>query len=209
MFKKQPSPYDHVDTNWLANMIVSPEYSPDTRQGALSSLAARKPNERRDVLHTVILNVIQNPNRYDPAIIGSTIDLLATDPDVEATTTMLRLLPAMLNSIYQAHLPYKDFRDDFYMALLTRRRDEDKDAWTAALETFNLDLWVAMVLDQAARPIARYLNPLKRIDEYPKRDRRNALKTIVKEGENYGTVESVIKVARQMMRGRSYDEVSF
>lgn len=190
-------------------MIVAPEYSPDTRQGALSSLAGRKPDERREVLYSVILNVIHTPNRYDPSIVGSTIDLLATDPDAEATETMLKLLPAMLGSIYQPSLPFKEFRDDYYMALLTRRRDEDKSAWQDALSMLNLDLWVAMVLDPAAKPIARYLNPLKRIDDYPKKERKNALKVIVKEGENYGAAESVLKVARQMLRGRSYDEVSF
>ncbi len=140
------------------------------------------PAGRRSHLLSLLRSMVEAKRQYDPEVMISVVDLLATDPDPEATKALLNALPNVARAARSGSKQNTAFRGYFYSALMTRRRDVDRDAWKAAVATFDFDTLIGLLLDPAAAPVAAQLKPFKRIDRLPRRERSAALRSLIWEG---------------------------
>ncbi|GAB4481189.1 MAG: hypothetical protein Kow00124_28670 [Anaerolineae bacterium] len=182
-------------------MLLSRSYAPEVQRGALSGLRKVRPDIRRRRLIKVLHHYIQQPQGYDPDVMICAVDLLATDPSVEATAALLELLPSLAQSALRRRGISEDFRAYYYNALMTRRRAEDRASWRDYLLEFGWDTWVGLVLDPAAAPLEDSLHPLRQIDRLPRAQRGQALRAIIGRGLVRGAPQKVLQAVRLMLRG--------
>src|SRR5687767_10168481 len=90
------SNYDSLDTPTLTSLLLNADQAPEVHRGALSALARRSVYQRSATILTILRSVLTHPDRYDQDVMMSLIDILATDPNSEATAAMLEVLPEML-----------------------------------------------------------------------------------------------------------------
>lgn len=169
--------YDTLDSLTLVNLLLNPAQRPEVHKGAISALSRRPPSHRTAQLLRVLKAVIENPKRYDLDIMMATIDILATDPDAKATEAMIEMMPAVLKA-GQTHTGLtNEFREYFFQALITRRREDDLEVWREEVPRFDADTLVAMINDPAAAPL-KTLDPLKLITRLPSSERSKALRSV-------------------------------
>ncbi len=167
--------YDGLDSQTLSNLLLNPAQRPEVHRMALSALSRRPSYDRTKRLLEVLRNVIETPDRFDQQVMMATIDILATDPSAEATQAMLHMLPGVLLSASRGKAGLnQEFREYFYEALVTRRREEDVAIWREELPKLDSEALVAMLFDPAARPLNR-LEPLRLITRLPPAKRQDAL----------------------------------
>ncbi len=195
------SVYKAPDVEWLTSMLLSRSYAPEVQRGALSGLRKVRPDIRRRRLIKVLHHYIDQPHGYDPDVMIGAVDLLATDPSVEATAALLELLPLLAQSILRRRGVPEDFRAYYYSALMTRRRDEDRFTWRDYLLEFGWETWAGLVLDPAAAPLEQILHPLGQIDRLPRAERHQALRAIMRRGIMQGAPRQVLQAIRLMLRG--------
>src|SRR5689334_15786347 len=128
--------YDGLDSQTLSNLLTNPGQRPDIHRAALSALSRRQPIERTRRLLGVLEAVISQPNQYDQHVMTAAIDILATDPDPEATEAMLRMLPKVIRADRESGLT-DEFREYFCEALITRRREDDMTVWRSTIPDFS------------------------------------------------------------------------
>ncbi len=163
--------YDLLDTPTLTNILLNPDQTPDIHRAALSALSRRDPYQRTPRLIEILKAVLKHPERFDQDVMMGVIDILATDPDPDATYAMIELLPVMLERTLDGKDPLKpEFREYFYTALITRQREEDLDVWRDMLPRLEPRTLIAALLDPAAGPL-QALEPITLMDrlEEPKR----------------------------------------
>jgi hypothetical protein len=107
----------------------------------------------------------------------ATIDVLATDPDSKATEALIEMMPAVLNAAEMDTGLSDEFREYFYQALITRRREDDLEVWREEVPRLKPDTLVAMLYDPAAVPL-NSLDPVKLITRLPASQRNQALQKI-------------------------------
>jgi len=196
------NPYAAVDLYTLTNILMSPGNRPDVYRDVLSAFARVHPDDRRTRLGQILLRVVEHAGRYDLDVMTAVIDLLATDPDPKATATMLEAVPVMLQAGADRDTLVSDgFREYFYQALLTRRRDEDRDIWMESINSFSGDVWMAMLLDPVAQELVKALKPLERIDHLPRKDRNRTLRTLLMSGLSGSGAGHTIEAIKLMLRG--------
>jgi hypothetical protein len=169
--------YDGLDTPALTNLLLNPNQRPEVHRAALSALSRRRPQERTQRLLDVLKAVIDSPKRYDQQVMVATIDILATDPNARATEALIEMLPSVLNA-YELRTGLADeFREYFYEALVTRRREDDIEVWRKKLPDLGSDSLVAMLYDPAAKAL-KSIDPLKLITKLPASQRNAALRKV-------------------------------
>jgi hypothetical protein len=176
----QQSPYDALDTPTLQNLLLNADQPPDVHRGALSALARRGPYQRSQIAASIMRSVLRHPDRYDQDVMMSVIEILATDPEAEATVAMLNLLPDMLaTGMDSSRGDLKpEFREYFYQALVTRQRVDDIEVWREMLPQLDAKTLVAAMLDPAAKPLEA-LEPLTLIERLEEPQRTKALISII------------------------------
>jgi len=177
MTVRDQATYDSLDNQTLSNLLLNPNQRPDVHRAALSAMSRRKPSERTHLLIDVLQNLVQNPDRHDQHVMLPLIDILATDPDAEATEAMLGILPSVLKSARGDGGLTHEFREYFYEALVTRQRIDDIEVWRDTLPQFSAETLTAILFDPAAKPL-HSLEPLRLIDRLPKSSRGLALRSI-------------------------------
>jgi hypothetical protein len=177
MTVRDQATYDSLDNQTLSNLLLNPNQRPDVHRAALSAMSRRKPSERTHLLLDVLQNLVQNPDRYDQHVMLSLIDILATDPDADATEAMLGILPSVLKSARGGGGLTHEFREYFYEALVTRQRIDDIEVWREALPQFSAETLTEILFDPAAKPLES-LEPLLLIGRLPKSNRGPALRSI-------------------------------
>jgi hypothetical protein len=126
-------------------------------------------------------SIIEHGDRYDQNVMMSIVDIMATDPDADATAAMLEILPEILESAVstgpgQGLTP--EFREYFYTALVTRQRDDDLNVWGEVLPTLEPRTLVAALIDPAAIPLLA-IEPLTLIDRLKEPTRTAALISVI------------------------------
>lgn len=197
----QLSIYHTLDVTTLTGVLLNPNQRPSVHREALSAMAKVSPEERRARVAQVIRNVIQFPTRYNQEVMAQAIDLLATDPAVQATETMLHLLPEIARSMLGKDPLSDSFRDYFYITLMTRKRPEDREIWQKQLAHLDGETLAALLLDPLAEPVSAVVRPLQRIENLDKQHRGRALKLLLMRGISAGLPEPVMSAVRLMIRG--------
>ncbi len=170
---------EKLDLYTLTNLLLNPKQRIDVQRRVLSIFGGLSPSVRTDHVARVLAAMIAAPRAYHPDLMMSVIDLLATDPEPGATGALLDVLPQVARSTLQGDGLSPEFREYFYQALSTRRREGDLPIWRERLPRLDADTLVAILLDPQAKAIYSMLDPLKLIDRLPKAERRRALITIV------------------------------
>lgn len=175
----EESPYEKLDVLTLTNLLINPDNDPEIHRAALSALSRVNPAERRSRLVVVMRNVVRMPERYNQDVMMSLIDLLATDPDADATLVMIDILREILALFMKDRDALKpEFREYFYQALVTRQRPDDLAVWAEMLPTLDSKTLVAAVLDPAAQALEA-LEPITLLDRQPEPTRTKALISVV------------------------------
>ncbi len=180
---EQHSVYNTLDIDTLTNILLSSRNRPEMHKEALSAMARISPEERRSRLVQVVEKVIAQAGDFDQDIMSAAFDLLATDPAPEAAEAMLMLLPSFSKAAMQRSNPLtKDFREYYYMTLMTRRRDGDMEMWQKQLNQFSGKTFVGILMDSAAESLVKVIKPLHRIDKLPRAERNKTLRTLLMRG---------------------------
>lgn len=179
MSDQQQSNFDRLDVVTLTNLLVNPDQDSETHRMALSALSRVNPSERRSRVIIVMRNLLRMPERFDQDVMTSLVDLLATDPDPDATLAMLDILREMLAAVMTNRTALKpSFREYFYEALVTRQREGDLTVWAEMLPTLDSRTLVAALLDPVAGAL-QALEPVTLIDRQPEPGRTKALLSAV------------------------------
>jgi hypothetical protein len=170
---------DSLETPALTTLLLNPDQPPEIHRGALSALARRSAFQRSSTVTTILRSVLTNPDRYDQDAMMALIDILATDPEAEATVAMIEVLPEMV----AAGVTGKDevrasFREYFYQCLVTRQRDADLAVWAEMLPELDTRTLVGSLIDPAAGSLEA-LEPLTLIDRLAEPQRSKALFSVV------------------------------
>ena len=152
--------------------------------------------------------MVQNPGRYDQEVMMACIDILATDPDAQATISMIESVPAVLGTAMDGSDALSpEFREYFYTALVSRQREGDLEVWAEFLPGFDAKTLVAMILDPAAHPLVA-LEPLILIDRLAEPQRTKALISVIA-GTAYkrGPIEQAIDAAEMIVKSNDADQL--
>lgn len=191
--------FDQLDIPALAALLLDPDAGDDVHKAALSALSRIAPEARNDRLVKILSRVFADPVRYNLDVMISAIDLLATDPNPDATAAMLEILPEMVHHTLRGQQISTEFRAYFYQALMTRQRDEDLQVWAEMLDTIDSSTLVGVVIDPAAAPLET-LEPWTLLGRQPEPDRTNALITILLFSTRRGQLGSPVSEAIQALQ---------
>ncbi len=201
----QNTSYDSLDTPALTNLLLNPEQSSDVHQGALSALARRSVYQRSPTVMTILRSVITHADRYDQHLMMQLIDILATDPDSEATVAMLEVLPDMLEAGIDPHGFLKaEFREYFYTAMVTRQREDDLLVWGDMLPQLAAKTLVAALIDPAAGSL-QAIEPLTLIDRMDEPSRTKALVSVISGVAHMGHKPETVQGAVDLITRSSDD----
>jgi hypothetical protein len=173
MVSEQQQVFEMMDLDSLTNILLTANQRPDVQRAALSAMSRRSPLQRNAKLALIIEQVVRYPDRYNQDVMMSLIDILATDPEPDATATMIEVLPEVLDAAMRPGSGLKpEFRRYFYQALVSRRRESDIPVWQEMLPQLKPDALAAALLDPVARPL-KALEPFTLISRLsrPKRNR--------------------------------------
>jgi len=186
--------FDQLDISALAALLLDPDAGDDVHRAALSALSRVSPDARNDRLVKVLKRIFVDPDRYNLDVIAAAIDLLATDPDPDATAAMLEILPDMMHYTLRGKQITPKFRAYFYQALMTRQRDEDLRVWGEMLDSISPETLVGIIVDPEAAPLEA-LEPWTLMERQAEPDRTNALITILLLATRKGGLDSPVKEA--------------
>jgi hypothetical protein len=171
--------YDLLDTPTLTNLLLNPNQHREIHRATLSAFSRRSAEQRCPRLVLIIRSVIHNPTQYDQEVMMSAIDILATDPDSQATDAFLEALPDVLDTGMGGDETLKyEFREYYYAALMTRQRPADLKVWNERLPALPARSLVAMLIDPAAESL-QTLEPLVLIERLREPDRTKALFSVI------------------------------
>lgn len=192
--------YDALDIAELTSIVYSANVEPQKRREAISALARRDPIERNSRVVLALQYVCKYPDRYDLEDMTSLIDILATDPQAEATAAMVEVLPEIVIPVIEETSGLaRDFREYFYSAMVTRQREEDIDIWAEVLPRLKPQTLVGMVTDPAASALD-VLDPIELINRLPEPNRTKALFFVLSVGTKLGTNITVLSRAAGLLR---------
>lgn len=192
----EQNPFDAVDLAALTTLLLDPDKPAHIHRNALSALSRRSPFDRTSRLVTLLKSMVQNPGRYDQEVMMSCIDILATDPDSQATMAMIEALPGVLGTAMDGSDALKpDFREYFYTALVSRQREGDLEVWGEFLPELDGKTLAAMILDPAGQPLEA-LEPLTLINRLSEPQRTKALiSVIVGIAARRGSIQKAVEAA--------------
>lgn len=195
------NPFEAVDLAALTTLLLDPDKPAHIHRNALSALSRRSPFDRTSRLVTLLKSMVQNPGRYDQEVMMSCIDILATDPDAQATLAMIEALPGVLGTAVDgSDALTPDFREYFYTALVSRQRDGDLEVWGEFLPELDAKTLVAMMLDPAGEPLEA-LEPLTLMNRLPELQRTKALiSVIVGIASKRGAIQKAIQAAEMVAK---------
>jgi hypothetical protein len=201
----QNTSYDLLDTPTLTNLLLNADQSADVHRAALSALARRSAFQRSATIITILRSVLRYADRYDQDVMMALIDILATDPEGEATVAMIEVLPEVLEQGVDPKSAVKpEFREYFYTALVTRQRDDDLLVWGEMLPQLDAKTLVASLVDRAAGPLEA-IEPLTLIDRLPEPQRTKALISVIVGVAHVGGSRKVVQSATASLT-RSADQ---
>ena len=168
--------YGHVDLGTLRQILLTSRGTAEIQRTIIDEMKKLTPQVRARELAKILSDVIERPHLYNDGVAMAVVELLATDPNAEATEGMLTVLPVVAMAAHDRQMAApRSFREYFYEALLTRRRDTDRTVWDEMIPRLQGDSLVDILADPAARPLVDAIDPFKLIDRLPTEERRKAL----------------------------------
>jgi hypothetical protein len=175
MVSEQQQVFEMMDLDSLTNILLNANQRPDVQRAAMSAMSRRSPLQRNAKLALIIEQIVRYPERYNQDVMMSLIDILATDPEPDATATMIEVLPKVLGAAMTSGSTLKpQFRRYFYLALVSRRRESDIPVWQEMLPQLEPDTLAAALLDPVAKPL-KALEPFTLISRLSRRKRNRLL----------------------------------
>jgi hypothetical protein len=172
--------YRKLDLNTLLNILLDNPEKPSLQREALDQLRTLPPDTRSESLIQALRGMVHQHTRYDVGVLTGIVDLLATDPNPEATRAMLDVLPIIAKSVDDPQTTLTpEFREYYYAALVTRRRAADRAIWAESLPRLDGETLTGIMADPAAAPLAEAIEPMRWINRLPKQERRQALTSLV------------------------------
>lgn len=177
------SQFTGIPASTLVHLVLTAYDDPITQRRSLQELARLSPQRRGNHLLLALRQMLKQPQLYEQDVMFSIIELLATDPNPDATRAMIELLPEVGRAQRKGTGPLTlDIREYFYQALATRQRDTDRDIWREMMPQLDGETLVALVTDPTAAPLRRFVNPMTLIEHLPNTQRKRALKNLMFEG---------------------------
>jgi hypothetical protein len=172
--------YRKLDFVTLLNILLDNPDKPSLQREALDQLRTLPPDTRSQSLIQSLKGMVHYHTRNDVGVLTDIVDLLATDPNPEATRAMLDVLPIVAKSVDEPQTSLTpEFREYYYQALLTRRRAADRALWAECLPKLDGETLVDIITDPAAAPLAEAIVPMRWINRLPRRERRQTLTNLV------------------------------
>ncbi|MCC6905155.1 MAG: hypothetical protein IT326_04870 [Anaerolineae bacterium] len=171
--------YDKLEIPALTTILLNPDSPTEAHRGALSALSRREQLHRTSSLIKILESITRHPGRYDLDVMMSVVELLATDPNADATVAMIEVLPSIVKGVLTPTPLREEFREYYYAALLTRERDDDLEVWAEMLPQVEGSTLTAMVLDPRAAPLVEAIDPVTLVDRLGEPDRSRSLVSMV------------------------------
>jgi hypothetical protein len=202
MATEQQQVFEMMDLDALTNILLTANQRPDVQRAAMSAMSRRSPLQRNAKLALILKQVVRYPDRYNQDVMMSLIDILATDPEPDATATMIEILPKVLDSAMTPGGALKpQFRRYFYQALVSRRRESDILVWQEMLPQLKPDTLAAALLDPVGKPL-NALEPFTLINRLPRRKRSRLLWRVIFGALGRGNLKLVARALRSMLSSR-------
>jgi len=193
--------YDSLSVADLTNLLIDPEQRLEVHRAVLSSISRLISSSVRTAqLLKALREMASKPQRYNQEVMMGVVDILATDPNPEATSAMLQVLPAMLGLGGSEDLVDDELRQYFCEALMTRRREDDLAVWHEVVPKLSGAVWVAILTDPAASAL-KPLKPLKMIERLPEPRRRKALQMLFSRALGDGNLKLAWTAAKMLLFG--------
>jgi hypothetical protein len=199
MASEQQQVFEMMDLDSLTNILLTADQRPDVQRAAMSAMSRRSPLQRNARLAVIIGQVVSHPERYNQDVMMSLIDILATDPEPDATATMIEVLPKVLDAAMKPGGALKpQFRRYFYQALVSRRRESDIPVWQEMLPQLKPDTIAAALLDPVAKPLEA-LEPFTLIGRLSQRKRNKLLWRVMFGALERGNLGLAARALRTML----------
>lgn len=193
--------YDTLSVADLTNLLIDPEQKVEVHRAVLSSISRLISSSVRTAqLLKALREMVSKPQRYNQEVMMGVVDILATDPNAEATSAMLQVLPAILGVGGSEDLVDDELRQYFCEALMTRRRENDLAVWHEMVPKLSGAVWVAILIDPAANAL-RPLKPLKMIERLPAPRRKKALQLLFSRALGNGNLKLAWTAAKMLLFG--------
>jgi len=169
-----------LDSRALTTLMLNTELTPDNQREVIAAFSRLNPSDRGNSLVGVLRTMFSRMGQYSEDYMMSMIDLLATDPASTATAAMISLLPNIAEGAFAGREGIsEEFREYYYEALVTRRRDGDREVWRRLTPKLDDETILMIIKDPAAEPLRKFVNPLKLIDRMPEPRRSRLLRAAV------------------------------
>ncbi|NDJ52477.1 MAG: hypothetical protein GYB68_05240 [Chloroflexi bacterium] len=200
--------YDAIEIDTLMSVLLDPDAEPDTHQKSLASLARRHFLGRTSSLIKILSSVVKNTDKYDQDVMSHLIDIFATDPDPDATSGMIEMLPKVAESVLDPNTALDpEFREYYYQALATRQREEDLAVWAELLPEFKPKTLIAILIDPTAEPLM-IIEPYTLLDRAPEPERTRSLMSLVAALASTGGSRDRLKKALELLI-QSHDDQQY
>lgn len=177
------SQFTGIPASTLVHLVLTAHNDPVTQHRALHELARLSPQRRSSHLILALRQMVKEPHLYEQDVMFSIIELLATDPNPDATRAMIEVLPVVAAAQRKGTGPLTlNMREYFYQALATRQRETDRDIWREMVPQLDGETLVALLTDPTAAPLRRFINPMLLIEHLPDTQRKRALRNLMLEG---------------------------
>lgn len=172
--------FDKMDSAALRDAMMNPDSGEEIHKIALEALSKRTPKDRNENLVQVLRVILRAPDKWQPDVPRGIIDVFATDPDPEATTAMLDLLPDVLEvNALQGSPLVQELCEYYYEVLSTRQRDDDLEVWMGYIPKIEAPMLVQMQLDPQAGPLREAIAPVELIGQLDEPGRTSGLMDVI------------------------------
>lgn len=192
--------YDMLSIDALVNILVNPDSPTDAHTAAFRAFCGAEPALRRSEVGIVLRAMIRNAHRYNPELMMDAVELLATDPDSQATVTMIETLPDVLMAGMSGKDDLSsDFREYFYQAMVTRSREDDLAVWSEKLPQLDGRTLAAALLDPAADAL-KDIEPLTLMSRLPDEEKTRSFASLLVGYASKGVPSAQIRDVAQQLR---------
>jgi hypothetical protein len=195
------SRYALIDSATMINILLKPDLPDKDRQEVMAALSRLHPTERGSRMAEALRVMLSRAEQFELDFMLSIIELLATDPEPYATAAMISTLPGMARHYLNRDVDVPvGFREYFYQALMTRRREGDREVWRRMLPKLDKETLVLLQIDPIARDFRKFLKLDAVIDRLPGPERRRVLRSTI----YHGNLRQGLRALGRLLGGRKY-----
>jgi len=198
--------YDMLSIDALVNILVNPDSPADAHEAAFRAFCNVDSSLRQTEMTKVLRAMVRHAHRYNSELMMDAVEILATDPDSNATATMIEVLPDVL----QAGMTGKndltvEFREYFYQAVVTRAREDDLTVWSEMLPKLDGRTLVAALLDPAAGAL-KDIEPMTLMSRLPDAEKSRSFASLIVGLASKGVPSTQIREVASLLRESASDK---